>query len=45
MLRRLYKTDKKAIIFAQSVEKQSKIYKSQLKECQKSLDRKKYIIF
>ena len=40
-----YKTDKKAIIFAKSVEKQSKIYKNQLKECQKSLDRKKYIIF
>ena len=40
-----YKTDKKAIIFAKSVQKQSKIYKSQLKQCQKSLDRKKYIIF
>ena len=40
-----YKTDKKAIIFAKSVEKQSKIYKNQLKECQKSLDKKKYIIF
>ena len=40
-----YKTDKKAIIFAKSVEKQSKIYKSQLRECQKSLDRNKYIIF
>ena len=40
-----YKTDKKAIIFAKSVEKKSKIYKSQLRECQKSLDRKKYIIF
>ena len=40
-----YKKDKKAIIFAKSVQKQSKIYKSQLKECQKSLDRKKYIIF
>ena len=42
---KVYKTDKKAIIFAKSVEKQSKIYKSQLRECQKSLDRKKYIIF
>ena len=40
-----YKTDKKAIIFAKSVEKQSQIYKHQLKECQKSLDRNKYIIF
>ena len=42
---KIYKTDKKAIIFAKSVEKQSKIYKSQLRECQKSLDRNKYIIF
>ena len=41
----VYKTDKKAIIFAKSVEKQSKIYKNQLKESQKSLDRKKYVIF
>ena len=40
-----YKTDKKAIIFAKSVQKQSNIYRSQLRECQKSLDRKKYIIF
>ena len=42
--KKVYKIDKKAIIFAKSVEKQSKIYKSQLKECQKSLNRK-YIIF
>jgi hypothetical protein len=42
---KVYKTDKKAIIFAKSVEKQSKIYRSQLRGCQKSLDRKKYIIF
>ena len=41
----VYKTDKNAIIFAKNVEKQSNIYKQQLKECQKSLDRKKYIIF
>ena len=40
-----YKKDKKAIIFAKSVEKQSKIYKNQLKECQKGLDRNKYVIF
>ena len=40
-----YKKDKKAVIFAKSVEKQSRIYKSQLKECQKNLDRKKYIIY
>ena len=42
---KIYNTDKKAIIFAKSVEKQSKVYKNQLKECQKSLDKKKYIIF
>ena len=40
-----YKTETKAIIFAKSVEKKSKIYKKQLKECQKILDRNKYIIF
>ena len=39
-----YKSDKKAIIFAKSVEKQSKIYRGQLKECQKNFDNK-YIIF
>ena len=43
--KKTYKTDKKAVIFAKSVEKQSKIYKSQIKECQKSLDKNKYIIF
>jgi len=43
--KKVYKTDKKSIIFAKSVEKQSKIYKSQLRECRKSLDRNKYIIF
>ena len=43
--KKVYKTDKKSIIFAKSVEKQSKIYKSQLSECQKSLDKNKYIIF
>ena len=42
---KVYKVDKKSVIFAKSVEKQSKIYKSQLRECQKSLDRNKYIIF
>ena len=40
-----YKTDKNSIIYAKSVEKQSKIYKNQLRACQKILDRKKYIIF
>lgn len=42
--KKTYKTDKKAIILAKSVEKQSRIYKNQLKECQKSLNNK-YIIF
>ena len=42
---KVYKTDKKAIIFAKKVQKQSNIYRNQLKECQKNLDRKKYIIF
>ena len=41
---KVYKTDKRAIIFAKNVEKQSKVYKVQLKECQKSLNNK-YIIF
>ena len=40
----VYKTDKKAIIFAKRVQEQSKIYKNQLAGCQKSLNNK-YIIF
>ena len=43
--KKTYKTDKNAIIYAKIVQKQSKIYKGQLRECQKSLDRKKYIIY
>ena len=43
--RKTYKTDKKAIIFAKNVEKKSNIYKGQLRECQSSLDKKRYIIF
>ena len=43
--KKIYKTDKKAIIYAKNVQKQSKIYRNQLKECQESLDRNKYIIF
>ncbi len=39
-----YHSDKKAIIFAKSVEKQAKIYKNQLREC-KSILKKSYIIF
>jgi len=43
--KKLYKTDKKSIIFAKKVKQQSKVYKNQLKECKKSLDKNKYIIF
>lgn len=43
--KKVYKTDKNAILFAKSVEKQSKIYKNQLTKCSKNLNRKKYIIF
>ena len=39
-----YKKDKKSIILAKNVEKQSKMYRNQLKECQKNLNNK-YIIF
>jgi len=39
-----YQKDRKAIIFAKSVEKQAKIYKNQLQEC-KSILKKNYIIF
>ena len=39
-----YEKDKKAIIFAKSVEKQAKIYKIQLREC-KSILNKNYIVF
>ena len=42
--KKAYKIDKKAIIFAKSVEKKAKIYKSQLNEC-KSILKKNYIIF
>ena len=42
--KKVYKTDKKAIIFAKKEQQQSKIYKSQLMECEKSLNNK-YIIF
>ena len=43
--KKTYKTDKRSILFAKKVEKQSKIYKSQLRECQESLNKRKYIIF
>jgi len=40
-----YKTDKKSILYAKNVEKLAKVYRSQLRECQKNLNQKKYIIF
>ena len=39
-----YEKDRKAIIFAKNVEKQAKIYKNQLRECESILN-KSYIIF
>jgi len=41
---KIYKKDQKAIIFAKSVERQAKIYKRQLYECESVLS-KTYIIF
>ena len=43
--KKIYKNDKNAILYARSVEKQSRIYKNQLRDCQKILNRNKYIIF
>ena len=40
-----YKDNQKVILLAKKVEKQSNKYKSQLKKCQKRLNKKKYIIF
>jgi len=40
-----YKNNQKVIILAKKVKKQSDKYKSQLKKCQKKLNRNKYIIF
>ena len=42
--KKIYKTDKKAVILAKNVQKQAKIYRSQLAQCQKGLNNK-YIIF
>ena len=42
--KKVYATDKNAILFAKKVEQLSVIYKNQLKECQKNLNNK-YIIF
>ena len=40
-----YKNNQKVIVLAKKVEKQSNKYKSQLKDCQKRLNKNKYIIF
>mgnify|MGYP001366910499 CR=1 FL=1 len=40
-----YKNNKKVIILAKRVQEQSNLYKKQLTQCQKKLDKKKYIIF
>ena len=40
-----YKKNKKIINLAKRVEKQSDVYKNQLKECKNSLSTNKYIIF
>ena len=40
-----YKENTKVIKLAKKVEKQSKIYKKQLKDCSESITKKKYIIF
>ena len=40
-----YKNNQKVISLAKKVENQSNKYKSQLKKCQKSLNKNKYIIF
>ena len=40
-----YKENAKVIKLAKKVEKQSKIYKKQLKDCSESVTKKKYIIF
>jgi len=41
----IIKKTKKIINLAKRVEKQSNVYKNQLKECGSSLSRNKYIIF
>jgi hypothetical protein len=40
-----YKNNQKVIVLAQKVKKQSDKYKSQLQDCQKRLNKNKYIIF
>ena len=41
----IYKNKQKVIILAKKVKNQSDKYKSQLKKCQKRLNKNKYIIF
>ena len=40
-----YKNNQKVIVLAKKVEKQSNKYKSQLQDCQKRLNKNKYIVF
>ena len=40
-----YKNNQKVIVLAKNIEKQSNKYKSQLQDCQKRLNKNKYIIF
>ncbi|MDA9065108.1 lytic transglycosylase [Candidatus Pelagibacter sp.] len=40
-----YKNNQKVIVLAKKVEKQSNKYKAQLQDCQKKLNKNKYIIF
>ena len=40
-----YKNNQKVIVLAEKVEKQSNKYKAQLQDCQKRLNKNKYIIF
>jgi hypothetical protein len=40
-----YKNNQKVIVLAKKVEKQSNKYKAQLQDCQKRLNKNKYIIF
>ena len=40
-----YKKNKKIILLAKKVEKQSKIYQKQLYNCRNKLNKKKYIIY
>lgn len=43
--KKTYTKDKKAIVLAKNVQKQSNIYRQQLIKCKKNLNKKKYFIF